>query len=260
MPDSMTTPEATEGQGRERPLIRARYNEPFSISVPDALSEFHPVKGSHEARDLSHQKSMVFDVEIGGHPGYPKSVTRNQIMTNEIATTIVGRIVVIPNFQLLGDTFSYSQGGMKRERRYFSPYGPLTTIGIIEIDEKGELKFGGEKAPVTIRITLSDIWKGTQGQDPTRVFLIAHGQAVESFPYPFRRPDHESFVVEGNSWDRAGNRSKDDLEDIGIFLQGKLPGDAFIEKHQVGKMLLLPGDSEFWQSAKFVIGDKSPVQ
>lgn len=233
MPEAPTSSE----QIPERPVIKVKYNEPFSIPSPKLI---RPVLKAEELTpEFEVRNSTIFNIKVEGHPGYPVEAIRGHSVDRGITTTIDGSIALHPRVDLSTNPISLSRQGIKI--KYFSPFGPMEIVNRIEVDEEGNAVVSAINTPFAMRIRLKDIWRATEGKDPTRVFLIHNSKTIEGIATRFDRygrGEDNNLVVRENSW-----------VDFGERLDRNLKPD---------RQLLIPFDPIFFQTAKILIGDRPP--
>lgn len=224
---------------QERPIIRFRYNEPFPFPVSTFQTEISTPKEAAWLFRLRDDHTNVFEIEAEGHPGYPVTIVKDRVHNIETRTTLKGSIVTYPYYEVIFNPYQLQVSG-RRDRKFFLPFGAFNPNTSYSTTDEGELKIRIDRPPFTMRIILDDLWKATQGNDPTRVFLIQGGQVIEGIPTHYDRNFHhgeyKDFVA---------------LEDNWVDLSKSVTSILRRE-------LLLPSDPEFYQTAKLLIGDRAP--
>lgn len=129
---------------------------------------------------------------------------------------------------------------LNNPRQYFAPFGNLKNEVELQIDEAGKLGLLPKKVPATLHIRLEELGS----KDHTRVFLIFEGKIIEGFPNPSTR-SHADYAVDSY------------LANLGEKPPTKTSSGPD-ESRYIQRTLLLPGDPEFFQTAKLLIGDKVP--
>ena len=234
----------------ERPTfkLQVNYNEQFLLPDTEINPEATIDKSVFRHDWKENAKLPRFQIEIQGHPGYLVEVhNRPHIVDRETRTTVIGYIFLNGRYDLVTDPFRVFPGSY-RDLTYFSPFGPANIESSIDVDERGKMRFNVKRVPIDIQIVLDDIWEATQGEDPTRVFLIYKNKILEGLPLPFAQIGEISkkFSVTSGRWINAGR-------DRPRLIAGQ------ISSSQMDSSLLLPSDPEFFKNVKILIGDKLPA-
>jgi len=232
-------------QSHEKVVNSYRYNEPFPIIEPKLTSEVL-VDRNLNPISVDTGESRFSSINIEGHPGYSIEVSNiPHVVDKEIRTAFIGVIVYQRQWGLLLEPFRRTSNRYM-DNTYFSPFGPSNIESVTDLDDEGKMRFRVKSVPISIGISLNDIWKATEGKDQTRIFLIYKNKVIEGVPLPYDRLDREgtsrNFTIREDSW---------------VNLQRTRPIKT-IGENKFSSVLLLPSDPEFFKTAKILIGDKPP--